>query len=353
MHGGAAFLSVTTAVPDVVVTAEQVKEYFPKAFQLDERLLGVMLAVVDNARVGKRHMLFPVDYTIEPRSLEQTTNEYKTHAVRLGREVAEGALRQAGVEASQIDLIITVSCTGVMIPSLDAYLVNELGFRSDVRRLPITELGCSAGGAALGRAADFLRAYPESHVLVVAVELPSLTFQRSNTSPAQLISSVLFGDGAGAAVLTGRPVPGLRIVDVQSHIVRDTIDALGFDLRDSGFHIVLSNQLPHIVRQEIGEITQKMLRKNGLAREDLRFFLFHAGGQKLLAFVEEQLGLTAPDTATSWKVLEEYGNLSSATILFVAREFLRQPQMPPPGARGMLAAFGPGFSTEMALLEWH
>lgn len=350
---GASLLSVATAVPDVVLTSDQVKEYFPKAFQLDSRRLAVMEAVVDNARVNKRHLLFPLDYTIEPRSLETTTGEYKTHAIRLGRDVAQRALEQAGVDAKQIDLLITISCTGVIIPSLDAYLINDLGFRSDVRRLPITELGCAAGAAALGRASDYLKAYPDGHVLIVAVELPSLTFQRSDNSPAHLISCVLFGDGAAGAVLRGRPAPGLRVVDVMSHLIPDSLDAMGFDLRDSGFHIVLSKNVPELVKREIGGVAGNFLSRNRLDRAALEFFILHPGGQKLLAFVEEELSLEPRHTAASWKVLEEYGNLSSATVLFVAKEFLAQPQLPKPGDRGLLAAFGPGFNVEMALLEWH
>ena len=348
----ATLLSVATVVPDVVVTTENVKEYFPKAFELDARRLAVMHAIIDNAQVRKRHMLFPLDYTIQPRSLETISCEYKTHAIRLGRKVAEDALAAASLEPRDIDLIITVSCTGVMIPSLDAHLMNAMSFRPGTRRLPITELGCAAGAAALGRAADYIRAYPDANVLIIAVELPSLTFQRADTSPAHLISCVLFGDGAAAVVLTGRAAKGLQILDAQSHLIPDSLDAMGFDLRDSGFHIVLSKNVPQLIREEIGGVTRRLLDRHHMSREDLRFFLLHPGGQKLLAFVEEELALTAAQTCGSWRVLGEYGNLSSATVLFVAKEFLDGPP-PQSGERGLLAAFGPGFSVEMALLEWN
>ena len=348
----ATLLSVATAVPDVVVTSQDVKDYFPKAFELDARRLAVMYAVMDNAQVRQRHMLFPLDYTIQPRSLEQISCEYKTHSIRLGRKVAEDALTAAHLEPQDIDLIITVSCTGVMIPSLDAYLMNAMPFRSDTRRLPITELGCAAGAAALGRAADYIRAYPDANVLLIAVELTSLTFQRQDTSPAHLISCILFGDGAAAAVLSGRTAPGLQILDSQSHLIPNSLDAMGFELKDHGFHIVLSKNVPQLIRDEIGGVTRRFLDPHHMTREDLRFFILHPGGQKLLAFVEEELALTPQHTAASWRVLGEYGNLSSATVLFVAKEFLAGPT-PQPGERGLLAAFGPGFSTEMALLEWN
>src|SRR5207302_3410965 len=141
-------------------------------------------------------------------------------------------------------LVVTVSCTGVMIPSLDAHLINDLGFRSDVRRLPITELGCAAGAAALSRAWEFMRGFPEANVLVIAVELPTLTFQRGDLSQANLISCVLFGDGAAAALVTGRPGQGPHIVDAETYTFPQSLDAMGFDLRDTGFHIVLSKDVP-------------------------------------------------------------------------------------------------------------
>jgi alkylresorcinol/alkylpyrone synthase len=348
----ATILSVATAVPDVAVTTDDVKEYFPKAFALDDRRLASMYAVIDNARIRKRHFLFPLDYTITPRPLEKTTCEYKTHSIALGRRVAEDALAQAGLDAADIDLIITVSCTGVMIPSLDAYLINMMGFRADVKRLPITELGCAAGAAALARASDYLRAFPDSNVLLIAVELPSLTFQRNDPSLANLVSCVLFGDGAAAAILTNRPTKGLQMVGTHSHLIPGSLDAMGFDLKGSGFHIVLSRNVPQLIRDEIRAVTDRLLQNHQMTRKDLQFFLLHPGGQKLLSYVEEEMGLQEHHTRSSWNTLSEYGNLSSATVLFVMKEFLSQPA-PLHGERGLLAAFGPGFSIELALLEWN
>src|SRR5579862_5832376 len=194
--------ATATALPEHVVTIDDVKAYLNKVFPLSESRTSMMLEVIQNAKVDKRYFIFHPDYTIEPRSLEQTTREYQEHSVKLGRQVAADCLKNAGIDAKDVDLIITTSCTGVIIPSLDAYLINDLGFRSDVRRLPITELGCAAGAAALGRAWDFLKGVPEGNVLIVSVELPSLTFQRRDMSPANLISTILFGDGAAAAVVS-------------------------------------------------------------------------------------------------------------------------------------------------------
>lgn len=349
----ATIAATATAVPPHVVTREEVKFYLGRVFPLDGSRLEGMMAVVDNSQVERRFCIHPVEYAVEPRPLARISEEYREHAVRLGRQVACACLTEAGMQPAEIDLLITVSCTGVMIPSLDAHLINDLGFRCDVRRLPITEIGCAAGACALSHAWEFLRAFPEGNVLVVAVELPSLTFQRNNMSQANLISSILFGDGAAAALVTGSACGGRgpRIVGSESYLFPHSLDAMGFDLKDTGFHIVLSKDVPQMIREKIKGLVEKFLARHGLSREQLAAFILHPGGQKLLAFIEEELGLSRHDTQPSWDVLRNYGNLSSASILFVLREWLATRQNHP-GDYGLLAAFGPGFSAEMLLLQW-
>src|SRR6266850_1149960 len=188
--------ATATATPAYTLEREDVKTYIGKVFDLDNRRLAAIMTVIDNAQVHQRRAIFPVDYIVEPRTLAQKSVEYQEHAIRLGREAAEACLTKADMSPGDVDMIITVSCTGFMIPSLDAHLINLMGFRSNVRRMPFTELGCAAGAMALGRAAEFLTARPGGNVLIIAVELPSLTFQRKDISQANLISSILFGDGA-------------------------------------------------------------------------------------------------------------------------------------------------------------
>ena len=258
----------------------------------------------------------------------------------------------AGMTPNDIDMIITVSCTGFMIPSLDAHLINLMGFRSNVRRMPLTELGCAAGAMALTRAWEFVRAVPGASVLIVSVELPTLTFQRGDTSQANLISCVLFGDGAAAAIVTGRAMAGPSIVDAATHTFPESLRAMGFDLRDSGFHIVLSKDVPQMIRDKIGALVHDFLSRSGVTREAIAAFILHPGGQKLLSYVEEQLGLCRCHTQLSWDVLNQYGNLSSATILFILHAWLTKKTMNP-GDYGLAAAFGPGFSAELLLLRWN
>jgi alkylresorcinol/alkylpyrone synthase len=339
------------AVPPHLLTREMVKECIGDVFSLEGKRLEAIRNVIDNSQIDQRHSVFPVDYIIEPRPLSQINSEYRQKAVGLGLEVTSQALAEAGMAPTDVDMLITVSCTGVMIPSLDAYIATEMGFRSDVRRLPITELGCAAGAAGLARAWEYLTAFPDRTALLVAVELPTLTFQRKDFSQANLISAVLFGDGAAGVVITGREADGPRIVASESFLFPNSLDAMGFDLRDSGFHIVLSKDVPQLIGQRIRGLVEGFLARQGLMRGDISAFLLHPGGQKLLSYMETELELSRSDTEISWDVLRRFGNLSSASVLFILQETAARREMPS-GSHGLLMAFGPGFTAEMILLQW-
>jgi len=343
--------ATATAVPPHILTSQEAKAHIGHVFNIDGYRLDSMINVIGNAEIRKRHILFPLGYTITPRSLSKTNQEYREHSIVLGRKVAEECLDRAGMKPADIDLILTISCTGFMIPSLDAHLINLLGFRSDVERLPITELGCAAGAMALKQSWEYLRAFPDKNVLIVSVELPSLTFQRNDGSPANLICSILFGDGAAAAVVTGSHRRGPHIIGAQTYTFPQSLDAMGFDLSDSGFHILLSRDVPAMIRQEIRGLVDRFLAKHGLVCNQIAAFILHPGGQKLLSFVEEELGLSRADTQFSWDVLGDYGNLSSATVLFILHEWLTKREMRQ-GDYGLAVAFGPGFSAELLLLQW-
>jgi alkylresorcinol/alkylpyrone synthase len=351
-NGSFATIAATaTALPPHLITRDDVKYYMGRVFDIPERRLDAMMSIVDNAAVHQRHAIFPIDYTIEPRPLSQTNNEYIEHAIKLGREAAEKCLSRARLCPEDIDLIITVSCTGFMIPSLDAHLIHLMGFRSDIRRMPFTELGCAAGAMALSRAADFLQANPGKNVLILAVELPSLTFQRKDISQANLISSILFGDGAAAVVVTGQPKPGPRILVTETYTFPDSLGAMGFDLRDAGFHILLAKDVPEMIGAKIRGLVKGFLERHGKTQEEIKGWILHPGGARLLSNVEQQLGLCKCDTQPSWDILGNVGNLSSATILFILQEWLEKRPLKT-GEHALAAAFGPGFSAEFLLLQW-
>jgi alkylresorcinol/alkylpyrone synthase len=358
-----AIAGVVTAVPAFSATQDEVKARLRGLLDLPERRLDAAMALFDHAAVERRYSVEPIDRLGVPRPLSEVQDRYREHAFALGSQVARDALEQADVDPADIDLIVTTSCTGIMIPSLDAYLVDELGLRPDVRRLPITELGCAAGAAALARTRDFLVGFPGARALVIAVELPSLSMQRADLSPANLVATALFGDGAAAAVLGGGEVTfgggggggqsgAVAILETLSHIWPRSAYALGFDLKDDGFHSVLSKDVPTLLKAEIGALVNTLAARRGLGREHLSSFVLHPGGRKILGYVEEELGLSRADTQPSWDVLREYGNQSSASVLFVLHEWLAR-RRPAAGTHGVLAAFGPGLTSEMLLLGWN
>ena len=348
----ATITSVATAAPGYLLRQEEIKAALLRVFSQRSARTGAIKSVFENARVERRYSVLPLEELSKPRSLTESTHIYCEHATALAHKVARDCLDQAGARATDVDFLITTSCTGIMMPSLDAHLINGLGFRHSVRRLPITELGCAGGACALSRAHEFVRAFPGSSALVVAVELPTLTFQHSDVSPANIVSSAIFGDGAAAALLTGDATAGIRILDTGSHLFPNSIDVLGFDLEDSGLHIVLSSHLPKLIRGQMRPLVEALIAPRGLALGDLSFWVLHPGGSSVLSALEEEFGLERRATQPSWDVLRDYGNLSSASVLFVLHEWMaRRPR--PRAATGLMVAFGPGFSSEMLLLQWN
>jgi alkylresorcinol/alkylpyrone synthase len=354
MTGAVATIRQTsTAVPEHVMTQADAKAAARAVLPLRAERMAAVLALFDGVGVERRHSVLPMEGFHAKRNMSETMSLYREHAVRLGRQVATDCLARAGVAPAEVDMVIAVSCTGVMLPSFDAYLANELGFRPDVRRLPITELGCSGGAAALAFARDFITAHPGSTVLVISVELPTLSFQRDDPSVANLISSALFGDGAAAVLLSGRGAdgPGAVVLDAQSHLFPRTIEALGFDLEHDGFHVVLARELPGIVRSGVGALVSGLLARAGVDRETVSAFVLHPGGRRILEALEDVLALRPEQTRPSRDIMREYGNVSSATVLLVLHEWLTR-HRPAPGSHAVLGAFGPGFTAELAVLRW-
>jgi alkylresorcinol/alkylpyrone synthase len=285
--------------------------------------------------------------------LSATTELYRQNAVLLARHVAAECLRKAALDAQVVDMVITSSCTGFCIPSFDATLVEDLGFRSDCRRVPLTTLGCQGGGSALALAHEFLAGHPDAHVLTVSVELPTLSFQGSDARPEQLVATALFGDGAGAVLLAGSRVSsGLCILDTRVHRFPGSLGMLGFDLHDDGLHVVLSKELPDLLRAKLAPVVDGLLARAGIGRGDLHACVLHPGGKAILAGVEQALGLDPSRTQPSWDVMRAFGNQSSAGVLFVLERWMGG-YRPAAGRHGLLAAFGPGLSAELCLLRWN
>jgi len=347
----ARIVALGTAVPPHRLDADAFQAAATGAFAAsgaDPRLVARMAA---HCGVRERYIAAPVEHVLASRPLGERNREYAAAAEELGERAARAALAGSEVAPAEIDLIVSVSCTGYLLPSLDARLVARLGLRPDVCRLPITELGCLAGAAALARADDLLHRSGRETALVVAAEFPSLTFQPADASMDNLVSTLVFADGAAAAVLCAGRGPGFEIVDTLSRIVPGTLAEMGFELREGGFYVVLSKDVATLLAAPFADAAAQLLGSHGLAPRDLGFACIHPGGPKILRAVDAALGVEGL-TAPSWHVLERFGNQSSASVLFIL-DYIRRCVAPPDGAFGLLIGFGPGLSLELALLRFH
>jgi alkylresorcinol/alkylpyrone synthase len=315
-----------------------------------------LLSVYASAGVKTRASAVPIEEVFRPGDFETQNRKYREIARCAGTDVARRALKAARLGPGDVDFVVSVSCTGFMIPPVDAYVADALGLGPRLARLPITEAGCAGGVVALARAADYLAARPDRAALVLALELSSLTFQRWDRSPTNVVSTAIFGDGGAAAVLVGSRHPraadaSARIGDTESVFYRGTTHLMGFDLRNRGLQIVLDKGLAAFVRNEVLPAVEGFLVPRRLTRSDICRWVLHPGGRRVIEVMAEQLGLSDDDLAPTEDILSEHGNMSSVTVLFVLDEILRR-HRPVAGARGLLGAFGPGFSAELALLEF-
>jgi alkylresorcinol/alkylpyrone synthase len=304
----------------------------------------------ENTGIESRYNCEPIEWYLGPHSWEERTQSFHRHAVDLLEQVTVKATEAAGVGLDAIDMIVTNTITGLAIPSLDAMLLNRLKLPPTVERLPIFGLGCGAGVAGLARAARLAHAKDGAHVLFLTVDLCSLCLRVNDPSPAMFVSSALFGDGAAGLLLHNTrngSRAGPRILASGEWCWRNTERIMGWDIKDDGFGIVLSPELPSLMKKELAPALQDFLDRNGLSLGDFNGFLFHPGGRKLLETMEEVLGLTRDQLQYSWEVLRRYGNMSSATVLFVLDHAVQM------GACGphLLAAFGPGFSAYFLAVE--
>ncbi len=341
---GASIAGLATAVPAIRVETDDI-------WAALARVRGRRPSHFPGSGEGSRTRYFaePLDTVIQRRSQSQQTDSYLKHARLLSRQVCLTALERSGVDRAAIGLVIGVSCTGVVLPSLDAELIPQLGLRADVARLPITELGCGGGVAGLARAQDYLRAYPDRAVLLFAVELPSLTFHPDDQSADTSLAAMVFGDGAGGAVLQADDdSSGWVIEESASILIPEGAGQLGYELRDGGLRVVLSRELPRIVQARLRGAVDGFLQRVGLQVADLDFVAAHPGGSRIFDAIERSLGLGADDLAASRAVFARVGNPSSAGIFFVL-EGLRPARRP---ARGLAIAFGPGLSIELALVRF-
>jgi alkylresorcinol/alkylpyrone synthase len=308
-----------------------------------------------SVKVAGRYLALPLGEYEKQQTFQQQNDAWIRVATELSEEAARAALDRAGLKPKDVDHVFFVTVTGIAVPSIDARLVNRMGLRPDVKRTPIFGLGCLAGAAGIARASDYVRGFPGQVALLVSAELCSLTLQRGDLSVPNLIATGLFGDGAAAVVVrSGERAPGAggpAVVATRSVFYPDTERVMGWDVVDTGFKIVLSATVPELAHRHVGGDVDAFLAAHGLDRSRVKHWIAHTGGPKVLMAFAESLGLPASALQRSWDSLEQTGNLSSASVLFVLREYL-EGGVAAPGDYGLLLAMGPGFCSELVLLKW-
>jgi len=317
----------------------------------EERFKRKVIKIFEGAAVDKRYGIMNIEDVFTATSLEAKNNIYVREVKKLGTSVLQKALLESGWSPDSLDYIITVSCTGIMIPSLDAFIVNDLQLRQDIIRLPVTEMGCAAGVSGLIYAANFLRANPGKRAVVIAVESPTATFQLTDYSMANMVSAAIFGDGAACVLLSSEEdAAGPAIVAEEMYHFRNATHLMGFDLTNTGLKMILDQAVPETIAQHFPDIVHPFLGKNGTSIKDVDHLIFHPGGKKIVQTVEELFGQLGKNIDDTRETLRLYGNMSSATVLYVLERFLSKEIAK--GEQGLILSFGPGFSAQRILLEW-
>ncbi len=320
-------------------------------YDQDDRFKRKVKKIFGNAAVDKRYSIMSPEEVFTATSFEEKNDIYTREVVTLGKQVLNNAFAKANWEPQTLDFIITVSCTGIMIPSLDAYLINALNLRQDIVRLPVTEMGCAAGVSGVVYANEFLKANPGKRAAVIAIESPTATFQHSDFSMVNIVSAAIFGDGAACVLLSSHEEDqGVEIIDTEMYHFYDAQHMMGFKLVNTGLQMILDQQVPETIASQFPDIIHPFLKKNNLIIDQIDHLIFHPGGRKIIETVEELFGKLGKNIDDTKEVLRLYGNMSSATVLYVLERFMDKRL--PKGDLGIMLSFGPGFSAQRVLLKW-
>ncbi len=317
----------------------------------ETRFQRKVIKLFEGAGVDKRYSIMDPEEVFTATSFEEKNDIYTREVVQLAEQSLKKSLEKASLKPTDIDYIITVSCTGIMIPSVDAYLINSLGMKQDIVRLPVTEMGCAAGVSGIIYAKNFLKANPNKRAAVIAVEAPTATFQLEDFSMTNIVSAAIFGDGASAVILSSyQEDEGPTIIDEAMYHFYDATNMMGFKLVNTGLQMILDKEVPQKIADHFPAIIHPFLENNNLTINDVDHLIFHPGGKKIVQTVEELFGVLGKNIEDTKEVLRLYGNMSSATVLYVLERFMDRNLQK--GERGIMLSFGPGFSAQRILLEW-
>ena len=346
---------VTTATPPNVLEQVDAKRFAEQLFGGEVKHL---LPVFDNALIDRRHFATPVDWFFGPHSFTESNDRYIETALDLSTTVVTKLADQCDISIEDFDAIFFVSTTGVSTPSIDARLFNRIRMKPHIKRIPIWGLGCAAGVGAISRASEYVRAFPKHRALIVSIELCSLAYQWGDRSKSNIIAAALFADGAAACLIHGDAVPHPRhgmaqpsILGTLSTIYPNSLEVMGWRITREGFKIVLSRDIPSIVTSLVRDNVMELLAEHRLTVSQIVHYIAHPGGAKVMEAYATALGLTNGELETALEVLRNYGNMSSATVFFVLEQIVKQTRSGS-GEYGLASALGPGFSSELALLQW-
>ncbi|MGD6815822.1 type III polyketide synthase [Metabacillus sp. 113a] len=358
-------LSCGTSTPAYEINQETGAKFAEEMFRGSFKDLPRLLKAFQNGEIESRQFVEPMEWYSSEHSLEEKNSRYCTHAVQHGTVAVDRALNNpdflySGVSCSEIDAIFFISSTGLSTPSIDAKIINHLPFKESVKRIPVWGLGCAGGASGLARALDYCKAYPDACVLVLSVELCSLTFQRGDLSKSNLIGTSLFADGIACMLVAGseshllelsklRFMPNLKAS--KSVFMRNSEEVMGWDVKNDGLHVVFSRDIPAIIQNWLGPNVRTFLEDQGVSQEQIGMFLAHPGGKKVLDAYTKTLNLNDDALLHSREILRKHGNMSSATVFYVIQRAMKEKQSSRP-ALSLSGALGPGFCAELLLIKW-
>ncbi|WP_280770380.1 type III polyketide synthase [Salipaludibacillus daqingensis] len=358
-----AIVSVSTEMPPYHMTQQETKELIYHLFSPSTPHVDRLISVFDHSEIVNRQFMAPKSWYVEAHTFAEKNALYVKSAVKLGvnavKSCIEDAKKHVDVDLKDVDALICVSSSGISTPTIDAKIMNELSFSPHVKRMPLWGLGCAGGAAGLSRAYDYCKAYPHAKVLVLCIEFCSLTFTRDDRSKSNIVGTSLFGDGVACALITGDQMEFHQhtngtnrpyIKEVQSTFMEDSEDIMGWDLQEDGLHVIFSRDIPNVVEKWLKPNVDGFLKGMSVNVKDIQAFVAHPGGKKVLTAYEQALNFSESMTEVPRKILSNHGNMSSPTLLYVLKEFMEKPFNH--GDMGLATALGPGFSSELLLLEW-
>ncbi|WP_068672038.1 type III polyketide synthase [Oceanobacillus sp. Castelsardo] len=355
--------STGTATPRYNMSQEEIKRLVKDIFSYTTRQVERLLPVFDHACVHDRQFVVEKSWFTKEHSFEEKNNLFQ----KLAKEYSVQAIDQClqnhdflteSIPYEAIDMIIFVSSSGISAPSMDVHIINERPFRKDIRRLPLWGLGCAGGAMGLSTAFDWISSNPDKTALVVCCELCSLTFQKGDVKKSNIVGTALFGDGISSALIIGEKSPYInhrkiaspKIVSTSSFLKPDSIDVMGWDVTNSGLEVIFSKSIPSLVESFWKEHIESFLRDQHISESDVHSYIAHPGGKKVLEAMENVLQTSKDKLKHSYNVLLEHGNMSSSTVFYVLEEWMKEKVGN--NNRSILSALGPGFSSELLLLEW-